>query len=69
MRVTVQRFKAGTVVPCALIRLLERSGAAGTHQRGKRVRGTKLRVPAKVDVKAVRRRTGLTQQFAAKFSD
>ncbi len=39
------------------------------HQRGKRVRGMRLYVPAKVDVKAVRRRTGLTQeQFAAKFA-
>jgi putative transcriptional regulator len=39
------------------------------HQRGKRVRGMKLYVPTKVDVKAVRRRTGLTQeQFAAKFA-
>jgi len=39
------------------------------HQRGKRVRGMKLHVPAKVDVKAVRRRTGLTQaEFAAKFA-
>lgn len=39
------------------------------HQRGNRVRGMKLYVPAKVDVKAVRRRTGLTQeQFAAKFA-
>lgn len=39
------------------------------HQRGKRVRGMKLYVPAKVDVKAVRRRTGLTQEeFAAKFA-
>jgi len=39
------------------------------HQQGKRVRGMKLHVPAKVDVKAVRRRTGLTQaEFAAKFA-
>lgn len=39
------------------------------HQRGKRVRGMKLYVPAKVDVKAVRRCTGLTQEaFAAKFA-
>jgi putative transcriptional regulator len=39
------------------------------HQRCKRVRGMKLYAPAKVDVKAVRRRTGLTQeQFAAKFA-
>jgi putative transcriptional regulator len=39
------------------------------HQRGKRVRGMKLYAPAKVDVKAVRRRTGLTQeQFSAKFA-
>lgn len=39
------------------------------HQRGRRVRGMKLHVPAKVDVKAVRRRTGLTQmEFAAKFA-
>lgn len=39
------------------------------HQRGKRVRGMRLQVPAKVDVKAVRRSTGLTQEeFAAKFA-
>lgn len=39
------------------------------HQRGKRVRGMRLYVPAKVDVKAVRRSTGLTQaEFAAKFA-
>jgi len=39
------------------------------HQQGKRVRGMKLHVPANVDVKALRRRTGLTQaEFAAKFA-
>lgn len=39
------------------------------HQRGKRVRGMKLFAPSKVDVKAVRRSTGLTQEeFAAKFA-
>ena len=39
------------------------------HQRGKRVRGRRLYAPAKVDVKAVRRSTGLTQEeFAAKFA-
>ena len=39
------------------------------HQQGKRVRGMRLYVPAKVDVKAVRQRTGLTQaEFAAKFA-
>jgi putative transcriptional regulator len=39
------------------------------HQRGKRVRGMRLYVPAKVDVRAVRRSTGLTQEeFAAKFA-
>ena len=39
------------------------------HQRGARVRGMKLHAPAKVDVKAVRQRTGLTQaEFAAKFA-
>jgi len=39
------------------------------HQRGKRVRGLKLHVPTKVDVKAVCQRTGLTQaEFAAKFA-
>jgi len=39
------------------------------HQRGKRVRGVKLYAPAKMDVKAVRRSTGLTQEeFAAKFA-
>jgi putative transcriptional regulator len=39
------------------------------HQRGARVRGMKLHVPTKVDVKAVRQRTGLTQaEFAAKFA-
>jgi putative transcriptional regulator len=38
------------------------------HQRGKQA-GVKLDVPAAVDVKEVRRRTGLTQeQFAAKFA-
>jgi len=39
------------------------------YQRGKRVRGMRLHTPGKVDVKEVRRRTGLTQeQFAAKFA-
>ena len=38
------------------------------HQRGKQA-GVKLHVPPAVDVKEVRRRTGLTQeQFAAKFA-
>ena len=38
------------------------------HQRGKQT-GVKLHVPPAVDVKEVRRRTGLTQeQFAAKFA-
>lgn len=42
---------------------------ANAHQRGKRVRGMKLHVPTKVDVREVRRRTGLTQEeFAAKFA-
>jgi putative transcriptional regulator len=39
------------------------------HQRGARVRGMKVHTPARVDVKAVRQRTGLTQaEFAAKFA-
>lgn len=39
------------------------------HQKGKRVGGLKLHVPPKVDVKAVREQTGLTQeQFAATFA-
>ena len=39
------------------------------HQRGARVRGMKVHAPARVDVKAVRQRTGLTQaEFAAKFA-
>ena len=39
------------------------------HQQGKRVAGMRLHAPAEVDVKAVRERTGLTQeQFAAKFA-
>ncbi len=39
------------------------------HRRGKRVRGMRLHVRGKVDVKAVRRRTRLTQaEFAAKFA-
>jgi len=38
------------------------------HQQGKQA-GVKLHVPPAVDVKEVRRRTGLTQeQFAAKFA-
>ena len=38
------------------------------HSRGRRVAGLKLHVPPQVDVKAVRERTGLTQeQFAATF--
>lgn len=38
------------------------------HQRGKQT-GVKLHIPPAVDVKEVRRRTGLTQeQFAAKFA-
>ena len=39
------------------------------HQKGKRVAGLKLHVPPEVDVKAVREKTGLTQeQFAAAFA-
>lgn len=39
------------------------------QRRGKRVRGIRLHGRAKVDVKAVRRHTGLTQaEFAAKFA-
>ena len=39
------------------------------HQKGKRVGGLRLHVPPQVDVKAVRERTGLTQeQFAAVFA-
>jgi len=39
------------------------------HRKGKRVAGLKLHVPLPVDVKAVRERTGLTQeQFAATFA-
>ena len=39
------------------------------HRKGKRVAGLKLHVPPPVDVKAVRERTGLTQeQFAATFA-
>jgi putative transcriptional regulator len=39
------------------------------HRQGKRVAGLKLHVPPPVDVKAVRERTGLTQeQFAATFA-
>ena len=39
------------------------------HRKGKRVARLKLHVPTPVDVKAVRERTGLTQeQFAATFA-
>ena len=39
------------------------------HRKGKRVPGLKLHVPPQVDVKAVRERTGLTQEeFAATFA-
>jgi len=39
------------------------------HQKGKLVAGLKLHVPPQVDVKAVREKTGLTQeQFAAAFA-
>jgi putative transcriptional regulator len=39
------------------------------HQKGKRVAGLRLHVPPQVDVKAVRERTGLTQEeFAATFA-
>ncbi len=39
------------------------------HRQGKRVAGLKLHVPPQVDVKAVRERTGLTQEeFAAAFA-
>jgi len=39
------------------------------HQKGNRVGGLRLHVPPQVDVKAVRERTGLTQeQFAATFA-
>jgi putative transcriptional regulator len=39
------------------------------HHKGKRVAGLKRHVPPRVDVKAVRERTGLTQeQFAANFA-
>lgn len=38
------------------------------HQQGRQA-GVKLHVPPQVDVKEVRRRTGLTQaEFAAKFA-
>lgn len=39
------------------------------HRKGARVRGMKVHVPAAVDVKTVRERTGLTQEeFAATFA-
>lgn len=39
------------------------------HRQGKKVAALKLHVPPQVDVKAVRERTGLTQeQFAATFA-
>ncbi|HSG77017.1 MAG TPA: helix-turn-helix domain-containing protein [Burkholderiales bacterium] len=39
------------------------------HQRGKRMSGFRLHVPPEIDVKAVREKTGLTQeQFAAAFA-
>lgn len=39
------------------------------HRQGKRIRGIRLHVPARVDVKAVRQSTGLTQaEFAHKFA-
>ena len=39
------------------------------YQKGRRVPGVRLHAPPEVDVKAVRERTGLTQeQFAAKFA-
>lgn len=39
------------------------------HQKGRRVVGIKVHTPPAVDVKAVRRQTGLTQeQFAARFA-
>jgi putative transcriptional regulator len=39
------------------------------HRKGKRVAGLRLHVPRPVDVKAVRERTGLTQEeFAATFA-
>lgn len=39
------------------------------QQKGRRVAGLKLHIPPQVDVKAVRERTGLTQEeFAATFA-
>jgi putative transcriptional regulator len=39
------------------------------HRKGGRVDGLRLHVPPEVDVKAIRERTGLTQeQFAATFA-
>ena len=39
------------------------------HRKGKRLGGRKLHVPPQIDVKAVRERTGLTQEeFAATFA-
>jgi len=39
------------------------------HARGKRVPGIRVNVPREIDVKAVRKRTGMTQEeFAAAFA-
>lgn len=39
------------------------------HRKGKRVAGLRLHAPPNVDVRAVRKRTGLTQEeFAATFA-
>src|SRR5260370_31025541 len=39
------------------------------HEKGKRIARLKVHIPPEVDVKAVRERTGLTQeQFAATFA-
>ena len=42
---------------------------AVAHQKGQRVTGVRIHAPLAVDVKAVRGKTGLTQQeFAARFA-
>ncbi len=43
-------------------RILQGLREAAAHARGKKVPGLKIHVPHKVDVHAIRRRTGLSQE-------
>ena len=49
-------------------RIMQGLREAAAHARGERVPGLRLHVPKKIDVSAIRRRTGLSQQaFSARI--